>query len=417
MLKNIRIFLKSKNKIAIFLFIIGLLMIFINIFIKTYIINIILLLIFIILFIILFKNKIDLIKIEKINNSKPNQLELIMNNMNEGVIIYNSDFIIQEINPVAEKILNIKKTEIINKKITPNFINNKKLKTLAQIIFPSLAPKVIQLSDNDWPQITEITLKNNYSLISTLLRINDEDNKSVSFIKIIQNKNKEDEENEEKTDFITVSAHQLKNELEKIKKIFEKIINQKGLDKKEIEKGLNISKKNIENVKKILKVNVLKNNYTEYNFEKINITSLIKKSKEKAEIIANQYNIKINVNYKEDLYIIGDKEKIMNLLSIIIDNAIRYNNEGGFINIDIEKDINFAEIIISDTGIGIEKENLDKIFEKYYQTNQGKKYNSNGTGLGLYIAKKIIKKHNGQIWVDSIIKRGSNFHFTLPLYK
>ncbi len=418
-INNLKLFFKTNKKgYVITLLLISVTLITLNIFLKSLVINILLLATLLLIFSLIISVKVKIKKIKNKNKLKPDQLEIVTKNMEEGVIIYTPDFRIININPAAEKLLNIKKEDIINKKISPNFVNNKKLKSLTQIIFPSLAPKVIQLSDKNWPQITEITTDNNLNLITTLSKTTNNKNKSTSFIKIIQDKTNEKKLIKNKTEFITNSAHQLRQPLESINKIFKNIINNDfKIDKNNIIQGKKISQKALKTLNNLLKVSRFEGNKYEYNFENIDIIKIIKKAKEEAEIIAKEYNIKISLETPESLYVKADKNKIANVISTLIDNAIKYNNEGGYINITIEKSGNFAEITISDTGIGIKRENLEKIFKRFYRTERGKKQVPNGSGFGLYITKKIINKHGGEIWVDSILKRGSNFHFTLPLNK
>jgi len=154
-----------------------------------------------------------------------------------------------------------------------------------------------------------------------------------------------------------------------------------------------------------------------YDFQEVGLISLIKKVVNKISVIADDYNISISFNPSNEITAIVDRGKITAVTTILIENAVKYNNKGGSVDISLKENGSFAEITISDTGIGIEKEEIEKIFTKFYRTERGVQSVPNGSGLGLYIVKKIIERHGGKIWVDSIPKRGSNFHFTLPLSK
>jgi two-component system sensor histidine kinase VicK len=111
-----------------------------------------------------------------------------------------------------------------------------------------------------------------------------------------------------------------------------------------------------------------------------------------------------------------DKEKIRVVISNLIDNAIKYNVENGEVGIKIEKvkDKPFIKISVTDTGIGINEKEFNSIFEKFYRSAVVMKSHTTGIGLGLYISKNIVKNHGGEIWVESIEKRGTTFYFTLP---
>ncbi|MDD4201890.1 MAG: HAMP domain-containing sensor histidine kinase [Candidatus Omnitrophica bacterium] len=106
-----------------------------------------------------------------------------------------------------------------------------------------------------------------------------------------------------------------------------------------------------------------------------------------------------------------DKDKIIQVLLNLINNAIKFTERG---NVDIvvkDEQDNF-HILVKDTGIGIAKEDIPRLFESFEQVGKGKK--TGGTGLGLAISKKIIEAHNGKIWVESEQGQGTTFHFTLP---
>lgn len=116
----------------------------------------------------------------------------------------------------------------------------------------------------------------------------------------------------------------------------------------------------------------------------------------------------------EDTNIFGDEFKIEQVLINLIDNAINYTDKG-FIKISFYRDEkNNAIFEIEDSGIGIPKEHLNRIFERFYVVNKSRSRKTGGTGLGLSIVKHIVSLHNGKIEVDSEVGRGTTFKITLP---
>jgi signal transduction histidine kinase len=99
----------------------------------------------------------------------------------------------------------------------------------------------------------------------------------------------------------------------------------------------------------------------------------------------------------------------------LVANAINYTQEGGTITVDVRKVEGFLEVSVSDNGQGIPAEALKKLFTKFFRVSGALEQGSKGTGLGLFISKSIINMHNGKIWVESEIGKGSKFIFTLPL--
>ena len=121
-----------------------------------------------------------------------------------------------------------------------------------------------------------------------------------------------------------------------------------------------------------------------------------------------------------------DQQLFMQIFVNLIDNAIKYTPDGGTITVSAETDtsnvfdglnITVEEIIVrvKDTGIGIPMESQSRVFERFYRVDKGRAQEMGGTGLGLAIVKHIVLRHNGRIWLDSVLGQGSVFHFAVPL--
>jgi len=111
--------------------------------------------------------------------------------------------------------------------------------------------------------------------------------------------------------------------------------------------------------------------------------------------------------------LIGDKERIHQLLVILVDNSMKFTDEGGTIAINAAAKAHTIELEVKDNGIGIPKQDISKIFNRFYQVEQSRT-DIEGTGLGLSIAKWIIDKHSGTIRVDSELEKGTRFEITFP---
>jgi two-component system phosphate regulon sensor histidine kinase PhoR len=109
----------------------------------------------------------------------------------------------------------------------------------------------------------------------------------------------------------------------------------------------------------------------------------------------------------------GDKERLRQVLSNLIDNAIKYTDPGGSITLAARTEGSCTRISVTDTGMGIPERHLSRIFERFYRVDRARSRDVGGTGLGLAIAKHIVEAHGGTIRVDSEIGRGSVFSFTL----
>lgn len=151
------------------------------------------------------------------------------------------------------------------------------------------------------------------------------------------------------------------------------------------------------------------------NYKKFDIIDLAKETIEFLEIKADKKNINIYFaeNYEKPIYIFADREKISQVLLNLIDNSIKYGNENGKTKISFfDMDENVL-IEITDNGIGLEKKDIQRVFERFYRVDKSRSREQGGSGLGLSIVKHIIEAHEQSINVRSAIGIGTTFAFTL----
>ena len=121
-------------------------------------------------------------------------------------------------------------------------------------------------------------------------------------------------------------------------------------------------------------------------------------------------------NIEPNLFVMCDIARVKFVIQSFIENAIHYTNDGGIILVKIKKVKNDAVFSVQDKGIGIAKEEIPFIFEKFYRTTEARTIDTEGMGIGMFISKEVIKHHKGKIWVESDgIDQGSTFYFSLPL--
>jgi len=127
--------------------------------------------------------------------------------------------------------------------------------------------------------------------------------------------------------------------------------------------------------------------------------------------IHNNIELKLgDINHRIEVF--GDKEKLKQVMVNLISNSIKYTNVGS-VEVNVIDKVKFVTIKINDTGIGIEKDDQKRIFERFYRTERERSSSIPGTGLGLAIVKHILEAHNSSITVDSKINKGSEFTFRL----
>lgn len=224
-----------------------------------------------------------------------------------------------------------------------------------------------------------------------------------------------------KTEFMNIAAHELRSPVTPIKGYLDLIIHDNESNEK-IKNWAKISLRNAERLLKlvndILDVSRLDSDTMRFDMEKIDPVEFLNEIVEDMRPAIINKKLEFQVNMPTQLpHIIGDKIRLSQVLKNLIGNALKFT-DCGFIGLDVEKKDNHILIAVVDTGIGISQDELKKIFTKFYQAYTGEDRNNEGTGLGLFISKEIIKKHNGTIWAESEIGKGSRFIIQLPyIYK
>ena len=204
-------------------------------------------------------------------------------------------------------------------------------------------------------------------------------------------------------------------------------------------KFIDMAKRNVENltniINDILDINKIEAGKMDFNYRLMNIHSVIDNVKTNFDCVAKEHEIILNTNEQENLPdIFADSQRLGQVLTNLVSNAIKFTPEGKNITIQSElknaadininpyfeeelKSLNGNYIIVSviDEGIGIKSDDLLRAFDKFTQIENSLSRKVGGTGLGLPIAKQLIKAHKGTIWCDSEENKGSSFHFALPV--
>lgn len=224
-----------------------------------------------------------------------------------------------------------------------------------------------------------------------------------------------------KNDFINNMTHELKTPISTIGLSAEMLMRPGNLDDtNKIQRYASIiykENKRLENqVEKVLNVAKLDKEQIVLKNEKIDLQEILKDIKENFEFNQEIRGGKIKLNYEaENSKITGDLVHITNVLFNLIDNAAKYCDNQPHIEISTKSDNKYVSVTIIDNGIGIAKENLSHIFDKFYRVPTGNLHNVKGFGLGLYYVKLIMDAHQGKIDVNSTTNKGTTFTCYFPI--
>lgn len=227
--------------------------------------------------------------------------------------------------------------------------------------------------------------------------------------------------NKIKSDFISIVSHQLKTPPTEINWEIELLLKEyKGeLNNKQLEIISSISEANRRIIKltnDLLDVARLDQGRFILNREKMNISEIIREVIQNNLIMARANNVRIEFSNSGTIpEIIGDKKRIGVVVDNFLTNAIKYTKEKGKVGIEARQQGDNLVVSVKDNGVGIPESQKDKVFDKFFRSDNAVKYNTEGSGLGLYIAKKIIDSSKGKIWFDTKEGQGSTFYFSLPI--
>ena len=343
--------------------------------------------------------------------SKSNlKLSAVISGCADGIALLNEDFTITSINQAGSNL----------------FGQNVETLVLTNLFDLAFCEKK-RFSKSEFEKKQSVFLRN-YNIINykndtkipveiSIAQIQNENENEKSYIAVIRDVTYQKETERLRDDFIATLTHDLRTPLLATISGLDFILN-KSLGDITKEQGdlFSAMKKSSEDmlglVNALLEVYKYEAGKTYLCKTKFDILKLTNECTKELLPLAQKYDIKINTNCKEkELFVNADKNEIRRVITNLIGNAIKHSQESSKIEIDINKNDKDLKFDVTDDGIGLSKDDCDKLFNRFSQgTNQKR---SSSTGLGLYLSRQIIEAHNGKIYVNSKLNEGSRFTFEL----
>jgi len=314
--------------------------------------------------------------------------------LKEGIIVINKEKIIDYANKYAENILGIKEpegkhfSEVIKNNYLYSIISHEYDKDIQEEIIiddKKFLVKIYHIDTKKFVHLTDITPYEVYK--------------------------------QAKKDFVSNVSHELKTPIAVLKGVIETLDSEeKDSEKKRF---ISMASKRINQmdtlINDLLIIARLESQEDKVVKTNINLKRFINQVYEDLAHLTKEKNIKFNNNIDENFQIYGDEQKLSILFKNLIENAIKYNKENGTVEIKSYEEEKFSVVEVKDTGIGIPKESLPLIFERFYRVDKSRSRSVGGTGLGLSIVKHIAEAHKGKVSVSSELGKGSSFKVYLPL--
>ena len=329
-----------------------------------------------------------------------NTIQTIIEDMREGLILLSPQGLILASNISAMKLFDASATEYMNKNILELTRRVDFLEKVRTALNGEASDSVFDFAGRTVQIFFDPVFKNETNSGAILL-----------FLDITEKADAE----KLRREFTANVSHELKTPLTVISGLSEMIVlgmAKKGDTLEFIKKIKTETDRMISLVNDILKLSELDENSTTKQFEVFNLHDLAEESLLSLASFAKEKNISTNMSGR-NFEVKANKNMVAELLFNLIENAIKYNVDGGKIYISLDKVKNEVKIVIADTGIGISNEHIHRIFERFYRVDKSRSKKTGGTGLGLSIVKHIAQYHNGTVEIESTPGKGTKITTTL----
>jgi two-component system, OmpR family, sensor histidine kinase VicK len=224
---------------------------------------------------------------------------------------------------------------------------------------------------------------------------------------------------QERREFVANVSHELRTPLTTMRSYLEALADGAWQDSEIAPKFLDVTQTETERMIRLVNdlLSLSKLDSKDYRLQKewVNLPVFFNRIIDRFELTKDQNVTFVRHIEGDRLFVEIDEDKITQVLDNIISNALKYSPDGGSIQFRLVKLDEFVEISVSDQGVGIPKDNINHIFDRFYRVDKARSRKLGGTGLGLAIAKEMVNAHGGEIWAKSEEGTGTTIYFTLPM--
>jgi len=337
-----------------------------------------------------------------------NEREAVLSSMVEGVIDVNTDEKLISLNKAAAHLFHIDKKSSIGKPIS-SVVRNSELLNFIETVLVS-----------EEYQETELIFRNasDRFLNITGAVLHDETGESTGAVLVLNDITRIHKLENIRKEFVANVSHELKTPITAIKGFIETLRSVQNASDRErfldiLETHSNRLNSIIDNLLKLSRIEGQEDS-SEIRLEEGPVRILLENAVEECQSNIEENSIKIQIDCPENLSAIINGPLLQQAVVNLLDNAIKYSDEGRMINVSAIEDRNQRVIIVQDFGIGIPEEHFDRLFERFYRVDKARTRKLGGTGLGLAIVKHIAHIHHGTVSVRSEVGKGSSFSIIIP---
>lgn len=338
--------------------------------------------------------------------SERRKLASVLSNMTDGVLSTDRRGRIILINDPALQLLNVSRETVINRPVT-SILGLEEEYTFEDLIDMKEA---VTLDFSSYEQST--LLRTTFSVIQ----------KETGFVNgliaVLHDNTEQEKIDIERREFVANVSHELRTPLTTMRSYLEALADGAWQDPNLAPNFLNVTQTETERmirlVNDLLKLSKMDSSETELSKEMVEFNVFFNRIIDRFEM-SKSHKVLFERHLPKDQYFVEiDPDKLTQVIDNIISNALKYSPEGGKVRFGMTVEEGFLLIQISDEGMGIPKENVDRIFDRFYRVDRARSREMGGTGLGLAISKEMINAHGGVIWAESKYGKGTTIFFTLP---
>ncbi len=252
--------------------------------------------------------------------------------------------------------------------------------------------------------------------LSRAIAILDDEGKVTSWVGAAVDIHDQKTKDQAKDEFMSIASHELKTPLTTAKAYIQLL----EMDMKETnDKNLIFAQKARASIDRLneligelMDVSKIQNGKMELNVTSFDFGAMVSEALKSIEYVSPDHQLLLTGEIKKPVK--GDKDRLQQVVINLLSNAVKYSPKSKKVMINIELNKKVVKVSVKDTGIGIRKESIEKIFERYYREEQ-RAIHFQGLGIGLFISQDIVQRHGGKIWAESVAGKGSTFNFTIPV--
>lgn len=341
-----------------------------------------------------------------------NRLATIFTGMVEGVIDVDQKQSIIHINDAAAQLLGITSSNSIGKPVWQEIREQK----IAQAIDDAIRSRAVLKARVDYQRQTEQLVIDIY-----VASLSDDQGEPIGAVLVLHDVTELKHLERIRTDFVANASHELKTPITAIRGLSETVVDDPDVDRATLQQYMqrihSQSLRLSHLITDLMTISRLEADQGKADFTRINMNDLIRRAMVSATAAAEAKHHRTDLQLPEEkIEVYGDRQNLSQLADNLIDNAIKYTPEGGYIKVRLQRDQAEMVLEVEDNGIGISPQYQERVFERFYRVDKARSQSMGGTGLGLSIVRNIAEKHDGQVAVRSQVGRGSVFIFRMPLH-